>query len=60
MEAPGAERVSVRPHGGDNSYDSRAFGPVPLESLKGVATAVHFSLSPTQGIRWARLGQSIS
>lgn len=43
----------------DNSADSRVFGPVPLENVLGVATSVHFSLSPTQGIRWTRIGQSI-
>ncbi len=43
----------------DNSADSRIFGPVPLEHVKGVATSVHFSLSPTLDIRWARIGQSI-
>ncbi|WP_164001104.1 signal peptidase I [Pyxidicoccus caerfyrddinensis] len=43
----------------DNSYDSRYWGAVPMNHLKGVATAVHFSLSPTRGVRWARIGQRV-
>ena len=43
----------------DDSYDSRHSGAVPLDHLKGVATSVHFSLSPTQGVRWERIGQRV-
>lgn len=43
----------------DNSSDSRYWGAVPVDHLKGVATAVHFSLSPTGGVRWARIGQRV-
>ncbi|WP_164011584.1 signal peptidase I [Pyxidicoccus trucidator] len=43
----------------DNSYDSRHWGAVPFANLQGVATELHFSLSPTQGVRWPRIGQRI-
>ncbi|QSQ20995.1 signal peptidase I [Pyxidicoccus parkwayensis] len=43
----------------DNSSDSRYWGAVPESHLKGVATSVHFSLSPTWNARWARVGQRV-
>jgi signal peptidase I len=49
----------------DNSVDSRYYGPVPRENLRGTPTFVYYSYDTTEGldylrllteIRWGRLG----
>ena len=49
----------------DDSVDSRYYGPVPRENLRGTPTFIYYSYDPDQGvdylravtgIRWARLG----
>jgi signal peptidase I len=49
----------------DNSVDSRYYGPVPRENLRGTPMFVYYSYDPTEGldyfralteIRWRRLG----
>jgi signal peptidase I len=49
----------------DNSVDSRYYGPVPRENLRGTPTFVYYSYDPIDGldyvralteIRWRRLG----
>jgi len=39
----------------DNSSDSRVFGPVPLETVKGVVLFIWWSRGPS-GVRWDRVG----
>jgi signal peptidase I len=41
----------------ENSADSRMWGPVPLDHIKG--TALFITLSRGQGIRWRRTGNNI-
>jgi signal peptidase I len=42
----------------DNSYDSRRWGTVPVDDIKGVATVVWWS-KDNGGIRWSRIGHGI-
>jgi len=39
----------------DNSSDSRVFGPVPLQDVKGIVLFVWWSSGPS-GVRWERVG----
>ena len=46
---------------GDNrraSYDSRAWGPLPVENVKGAVRYVYWSWGPT-GVRWGRIGHRV-
>jgi signal peptidase I len=45
----------------DNSDDSRAWGPVPLENIKGKAMFIWYSSKPAAqgGIQWRRIGQLV-
>lgn len=38
----------------DNSHDSRAWGAVPYENIKGKAMIIWWSSGPPEGVRWAR------
>jgi signal peptidase I len=42
----------------DNSYDSRRWGFVPVDHVKGVATVIWWSQGPA-GARWSRVGHGI-
>jgi signal peptidase I len=42
----------------DNSADSRIWGGVPLDHIKGTATVIYWSSAST-GIRWSRIGRGI-
>jgi signal peptidase I len=42
----------------DNSYDSRRWGTVPVDAIKGKATVLWWSSGKT-GIRWSRIGRGI-
>ncbi len=39
-----------------HAVDSRAFGPVPLANVKGIARQIWFSRGPNEGVRWSRIG----
>lgn len=43
-----------------SSMDSRAFGPVEMDKVSGVAKAIYFSISPAWKIRWDRIGLNLS
>lgn len=44
----------------DNSYDSRKWGPVPIDHVKGKATLIYLSNAPKgSGVRWSRVGHRI-
>ena len=43
----------------DNSHDSRFWGAVPLENIKGKALVVWWSQGGPDGIRWGRLGHLV-
>jgi signal peptidase I len=42
----------------DASSDSRMWGPVPAELVKGTAAFIYWSSSPS-GVRWARINQPV-
>jgi signal peptidase I len=43
----------------DNSHDSRRWGTVPLDHVKGKVSFVWWSQGDTDGIRWSRIGQLV-
>jgi signal peptidase I len=43
----------------NNSHDSRYWGPVPLENIKGKALVVWWSTGEPEKIRWGRLGKLV-
>jgi signal peptidase I len=45
----------------DNSSDSRAWGPVPVENIRGRAIFIWWSAKPEEqgGIQWDRLGKMV-
>lgn len=43
----------------DNSSDSRTWGGVPMESVKGKALFVWLSNGPRSGLRWSRFGTAV-
>jgi signal peptidase I len=42
----------------DRSYDSRYWGPVPVEDVKGKVVEINFSRGDG-GIRWDRVGSKV-
>jgi signal peptidase I len=43
----------------DNSHDSRYWGTVPLELVRGTAHEIWFSTGQPEGIRWNRVGMKV-
>ncbi|MFN8542908.1 MAG: signal peptidase I [Candidatus Binatia bacterium] len=43
----------------DKSYDSRFWGPVPIEDIKGLALVIYWSWDGVLG-RWSRIGRLVS
>ena len=42
-----------------NAYDSRSWGPLPVENVVAAARFIHFSWTPESGVRWSRLGTQV-
>jgi len=43
----------------DNSNDSRHFGTVPVNAIRGKPVFIYFSISEENGVRWKRIGKRI-
>jgi signal peptidase I len=43
----------------ENSYDSRRWGPVPLDHIKGKATVIYLSKDAKAGVRLSRVGSGV-
>jgi signal peptidase I len=44
----------------DQSYDSRFWGPVPIEDIKGLALVIYWSWDgPDRWVRWDRIGKLV-
>jgi len=45
----------------ENSSDSRRWGPVPLENIKGKALFIWWSSKPEDqgGVQWSRIGKVV-
>jgi signal peptidase I len=43
----------------DESYDSRFWGPVPIEDIKGLAMVIYWSWGGEHWVRWDRLGRLV-
>ena len=43
----------------DRSNDSRFFGPVPINRVKGHALVMYWSTDPNSGYRWDRIFDSV-
>jgi hypothetical protein len=54
-----AGNVFVMGDNRQNSSDSRVWGPVPLENIKGKALFIWWSTSEPTGTRWSRIGQIV-
>jgi signal peptidase I len=52
-------RVFVMGDNRDNSNDSRMWGTLPLELIKGKALFVWWSQAPGGEVRWGRIGQPV-
>jgi signal peptidase I len=53
-----AHQVFVLGDNRDNSYDSRKWGTVPVDDIKGVATVIWWS-TDASGVRFSRIGHGI-
>ena len=43
----------------DQSYDSRFWGPVPIDDIKGLALVIYWSWGGDHWVRWERLGHLV-
>jgi len=54
-----ADEVLVFGDNRDNSMDSRFWGGLPVDHVKGTATLTGWSKDPKTGIRWSRIGRTL-
>jgi signal peptidase I len=53
------DHVFVMGDNRDQSYDSRFWGPVPMNDIKGLAMVIYWSWGGPRWVRWDRLGRIV-